>query len=159
MARFLGRLSPRRRLFVGGVAGLVAVIVVAVVVSVLAPGGVLAGLWNTDDDRVPWLRGFKEVARSNVSYTRWEGHAALGATPYFPEREQETFPHSQRRTAESLVATLGTHSHVLVLPDGERDELMGRVLAYLRANPETADGEFDLPLTTITVRTVAPSRM
>ncbi len=39
MAPFLGRLSPRRRLFVGGVAGLVAVIVVAVVVSVLVSGG------------------------------------------------------------------------------------------------------------------------
>lgn len=39
MAPFLGRLSPRRRLFVGGLAGLVAVIVVAVVVSVLVSGG------------------------------------------------------------------------------------------------------------------------
>jgi triacylglycerol lipase len=39
VAPLLGRLSPRRRLFVGGVAGLVAVIVVAVVVSVLVSGG------------------------------------------------------------------------------------------------------------------------
>jgi hypothetical protein len=40
------------------------------------------------------------------------------------------------------------------MSSGEREELMARVLAYLRANPETADGEFDLPLTTIAVRAV-----
>ena len=39
MTRLLGRLSPRRRLFVGGVAGLAVVIVVAVVVGVLVSGG------------------------------------------------------------------------------------------------------------------------
>ncbi len=39
MRPILGRLSPRRRLFVGGLAALAAVIVVAVVVAVLAAGG------------------------------------------------------------------------------------------------------------------------
>ncbi|MDN3351656.1 class I SAM-dependent methyltransferase [Actinomadura sp. DC4] len=126
---------------------------------VLAPGGVLAGLWNTDDDRVPWVDGLKEVARSSVSYTRWEGHARLRPTPHFPELEEKSFPHAQRRTAESLVATLATHSHVLVLPDDEREKLMGRVLAYLRANPATTDGEFDMPLVTVTVRAVAQNRL
>ena len=39
MRPILGRLSPRRRLFVGGLAALSAVIVIAVVVAVLAAGG------------------------------------------------------------------------------------------------------------------------
>jgi triacylglycerol esterase/lipase EstA (alpha/beta hydrolase family) len=39
MTSFLGRLSPRRRLFVGGLAALAAVIVVVAVVSVLLSGG------------------------------------------------------------------------------------------------------------------------
>jgi hypothetical protein len=39
VAPLLGRLSPRRRLFVAGVAGLAAVIVVAVVVGILVSGG------------------------------------------------------------------------------------------------------------------------
>jgi triacylglycerol lipase len=39
VAPLFGRLSPRRRLFVGGVAALVAVIVIAIVVSVLVSGG------------------------------------------------------------------------------------------------------------------------
>jgi triacylglycerol lipase len=39
MTSFLGRLSPRRRLFVAGLAGLAAVIVAVAVVSVLVSGG------------------------------------------------------------------------------------------------------------------------
>jgi SAM-dependent methyltransferase len=119
---------------------------------VLAPGGVLAGLWNLDDDRVPWVKGFKEVARSRVSFSRSKGHASLEPSPYFPAPEYATFEHSLRRTPESLAATLGTHSHILVLPEQERAEVMGQVLDYLRATPETAGGEFDLPLITMTVR-------
>jgi SAM-dependent methyltransferase len=119
---------------------------------VLAPGGVLAGLWNLDDDRVPWVKGFKDVGRSAVSFTRWKEHANLEPSPYFPSPEYATFPHSLRRTPESLAATLGTHSHILVLPEEERAEVMGRVLDYLYATPETAGGEFDLPLITMTVR-------
>ena len=122
---------------------------------VLAPGGVLAGLWNMDDDRVPWVRGLEEIARSNVSFTRWDGHARLEPTPYFPDLEEHHFPHAQRRTAESLAATLATHSHVLVLPEHERAALMDRVMTYLRTTPEAADGEFDFPLTTLAVRAKA----
>ncbi|MQY04990.1 class I SAM-dependent methyltransferase [Actinomadura macrotermitis] len=120
---------------------------------VLAPGGVLAGLWNLDDDRVPWVAGFKEAARSGVSFERWRPKR-LPPTRWFPEVERAEFPHAQRRTAESLTATVGTHSHALVLEEGERAALLDRVLAYLRATPETAEGEFDLPIVTLAVRAV-----
>jgi SAM-dependent methyltransferase len=121
---------------------------------VLAPGGVLAALWNLDDDRVPWVRGYKEVARSDVAYSRWQGHASIEPTPWFPDLEYATFEHSMRRTAESLAATLGTHSHVLVLPERERAVLMAEVLDYLHATPETAGEEFDLPLVTMALRAI-----
>jgi SAM-dependent methyltransferase len=123
------------------------------IARVLAPGGVLAGLWNTDDvGRAPWIEEFQQVARSGISQT--DSHGDLEPTPDFPAFEQRTFQHFQRRTAESLVATLATHSHVLVKPAEEREELMERVLAYLRTNPATANGEFDLPLATLTIRAV-----
>jgi SAM-dependent methyltransferase len=115
---------------------------------VLAPGGVMAGLWNRDDDQVPWVKGFTEVSGRATA----DGRTDLDASPYFAEMEYATFPHSQRRTAESLAATLGTHSHVLILGDGERAALMERVLGYLRSTPETAGGEFDLPLVTMAIR-------
>ncbi|MFD0690465.1 class I SAM-dependent methyltransferase [Actinomadura fibrosa] len=118
---------------------------------VLAPGGVLAGLWNTDDDRVPWVAEMKRLSRSSVSFTRW-GPKEVPETRWFPRFAREEFPHAQRRTAESMVATIATHSHMLVLDEAEREEVKARVLAYLRSEPETAEGEFDLPIVTLAAR-------
>ncbi|WP_242911114.1 class I SAM-dependent methyltransferase [Actinomadura terrae] len=118
---------------------------------VLAPGGVLGGLWNRDDQTVPWVAEMKRVARSSVSFEKGSPNPLL-ETEYFPEFERAEFPHAQRRTAESMAATIGTHSHVLVLDEAEREALMARLLEYLRATPETAEGEFDLPMVTLAVR-------
>jgi hypothetical protein len=49
---------------------------------------------------------------AECSTARWEEHTRLEPSADFPEPEHATFPHSRRRTAESLAATLGTHSHV-----------------------------------------------
>ncbi|MBW8481930.1 class I SAM-dependent methyltransferase [Actinomadura parmotrematis] len=119
---------------------------------VLAPGGVLAALWNLDDDRVPWVAGFKEQARSSVSWTGWSGND-LPPSRWFPGVERAEFPNAQRRTAASLTATAATHSHILVLDDAERAAVLDRIRAYLRSVPETAEGEFDLPIVTLALRT------
>ncbi|MGW4426500.1 class I SAM-dependent methyltransferase [Streptosporangium sp. NPDC004631] len=119
---------------------------------VLTPGGVLAGLWNLDDDQIPWVRELKRVARSTVSFTNWRSEEIPLRGPWFQEVEQARFPHVQRRTAETMAATIATHSHVLTLPDSERAELLARVVDYLRSTPETAHGEFELPIITAVVR-------
>ncbi|GIH99288.1 class I SAM-dependent methyltransferase [Planobispora takensis] len=119
---------------------------------VLAPGGVLAGLWNLDDDRISWVRGLKEVARSTVSFRQWHPGTGPLEGRGFRVVERAEFAHGQRRTAESMAATIATHSHALTLPEAERTELLARVLGYLRSTPETADGEFELPIVTVAVR-------
>jgi hypothetical protein len=68
--------------------------------------------------------------------------------------ERAEFRNARRRTADSLVALMATHSQVLVLPPAERGRLLEQVRAYLAARPETARGEFDLPMVTSTLRTV-----
>lgn len=118
---------------------------------VLAPGGVLAALWNTDVDTVPWVAGLKAASRSSVSFQRKESET-LPATKEFPAYERREFPHAHRRTAESMAATIGTHSHMLVLEPDERDAVLAAIVGYLRSVPETADGEFDYPLLTLTLR-------
>ena len=67
----------------------------------------------------------------------------LPTHPAFTRFEERTFPHAQRRTAESLTATIGTHSHTTVVTPEERAEVLSRIRTFLNTNPATADGEFD----------------
>ena len=132
------------------------------IARVLRPGGVLAGLWNVDDDRVGWVAGLAEISKrkSSITLTTWRGSAAksrqeqlLGAaSDLFSATEVGEFGHGQTRTADSLLATIGTHSHVLVMEEAERARLLARVGDFLRSQPETAHGEFTLPLVTVGLR-------
>jgi len=130
---------------------------------VLAPGGVLAGLWNVMDDRVDWVAGLARVSGSAAIGPRdtpasWRAETAnmhlpgTGAAARFGSPEQAEFPHGQRRTADSLVATLATRAGMLVMPERERAATLGRIRAYLASRPETADGEFTLPMLTCVLR-------
>ena len=132
------------------------------IARVLRPGGMLAGLWNVDDDRVGWVAGLAEMSKrkSSVTLTTWRGSAAksrqeqlLGeASDLFSAAEVGEFGHGQVRTADSLLATIGTHSHLLVMEEAERARLLARVGDFLRSQPETAHGEFTLPLVTVGLR-------
>ncbi|GGT29024.1 class I SAM-dependent methyltransferase [Nonomuraea spiralis] len=155
------------------------------IARVLAPGGVLAGLWNLMDDRVEWVAGLARVSGSAAVGPRdtpasWRAETAAmhlprpggdarsgspepGVDARFgsPERgvgarfgspEQAEFPHGQRRTADSLVATIATRAGMLVMPDREREATLGRIRAFLASGPETAHGEFTLPMLTGVLR-------
>lgn len=132
------------------------------IARVLAPDGILAGLWNVLDDEVEWVAELARVSGSAAIGPRdtpasWRAETAgmhlprTGAAA-FDSPEQAEFPHGQRRTAESLVATLATRAGVLVMPAPEREALMGRIRAFLASRPETSDGEFTLPMRTAVLR-------
>jgi hypothetical protein len=70
----------------------------------------------------------------------------------FAEPELARFGSGQQRTADSLVATIATHSAVLLMGEGEREPFLASVRAYLRSRPETRGGEFLLPLLTVAAR-------
>jgi ubiquinone/menaquinone biosynthesis C-methylase UbiE len=119
---------------------------------VLAPGGVLVGLWNLDDDRVPWLARLKELTGNTASYLNWNPIPMLTESRFFTHPEQAEFPNAQHRTTESMIATILTHSQVLILPESERVALADDVRDYLGRTPETADGAFDRPMMTVVMR-------
>ena len=127
------------------------------IARVLAPGGVLAGLWNVLDDRVDWVAELERAAGSAVIGPRdtlgsWrDATAPIGAFPGFGSPEQAEFPHGQRRTADSLVATLSTRAGMLVMPEPDRAATLGRIRAFLGSRPETAE-EFALPMLTGVLR-------
>ncbi|GAA3994490.1 class I SAM-dependent methyltransferase [Allokutzneria multivorans] len=124
------------------------------IARVLKPGGVLAALWNHDDDRVPWVAGLADITGTKVRYTEHQHDRSelLPENDVFTAFGQRTFEHSQRRTAATLTETVATHSVTLIKEEAERAETLARVRAYLDATPETADGEFDLPLVTTAIR-------
>jgi SAM-dependent methyltransferase len=126
---------------------------------VLAPGGVLAGLWNVMDDRAGWVAELARVSGSAVigprdTLSTWRAATAglllpgAGSAARFGAPEQAEFPHGQRRTADSLVATLATRAGVLVMPERDREATLGRIRAHLTG----LTGEFVLPLLTGVLR-------
>jgi len=134
------------------------------IARVLAPGGVLAGLWNVDDDRVGWVAELSAISRRKSSPTllRWRDGAGRGrpaalaevAADLFRPAEEGEFGHGQARTADSLTATIATHSHLLTMEEAERSALLARVRDFLDTRPETSQGEFTLPLVTMALRMV-----
>lgn len=134
------------------------------IARVLAPGGVLAGLWNLMDDRVDWVAGLAQVGGAEAIGPRdtpasWRVVTADlhrpedGSPARFGSPEQYEFPHGQRRTADSLVATFATKAGVLVMTPQDRDARLSRIRDFLASRPETARGEFTLPMVTGVLRT------
>lgn len=133
------------------------------IARVLALSGLLAGLWNIMDDRVEWVAGLARVSGSAAIGPRdtpagWRAETAdahlpkTGVAARFGSPERAGFPHGQRRTADSLVATIATRAGVLVMPEPGQQATLGRVRAFLASRPEIARGEFTLPMRTGVLR-------
>ena len=133
------------------------------IARVLEPGGVLAGLWNVFDDRVDWVAELERVGGSAAigprdTFSSWRAETAEAHLPTsdsvarFGSPEQDEFPHGQRRSADSLVATFATKAGMLVMPEEEQKATLGRIRAFLASGPETARGEFTLPMLTGVLR-------
>jgi SAM-dependent methyltransferase len=137
------------------------------IARVLAPGGVLAGLWNVLDDRVAWIADLARVSGPAAigprdTLSNWRAATASLYLPsgnsvaLFGSAEQAEFEHGQRRTADSLIATLATRAGMLVMPEPERERTLGRIRDFLARTPESAHGEFVLPMLTGVLRVRRP---
>ncbi|HET9898135.1 MAG TPA: class I SAM-dependent methyltransferase [Streptosporangiaceae bacterium] len=133
------------------------------IARVLRPGGVLGAVWNADDSRTDWVAGLHRASGRRTSVpvsgaasddeeiAGWLGQA--GQELFWPAEGSE-YDHSQLQTADSMIATLGTHSAFLIMEPEEREAALTEVRNYLAATPQTASGEFRLPMRTLALRAV-----
>ncbi len=130
------------------------------IARVLVPGGALGAMWNSDDDRVEWVAGLRDVAQgagSPVRSQRERDATAFGAEQFgnelFTPTDRAEFANPQARTIDSLIDDLRTHSAVLIMDPAERERVLGRVRALpgvasgdRERGVRAADGHLDAPL-------------
>lgn len=125
------------------------------IARVLRPGGVLAVLWNGDDDSVEWVRGYQRalhpVEQPRVGSTLED---AYPRDPAFGPPETRRFPNPMPTTIDGLIAGTATHSWALVADPTYREAGLARLRTYLAERPETSGGVFTLPMVTEVVRTL-----
>src|SRR3569833_827991 len=109
---------------------------------VLRPGGVVGLVWNTRDERVPWVRALggllAEEARDHEA-DQGVVHRFAAALP----ATVEVFDSGtvQRLTPEQVVAGIGTRSYVATMDDAGRARFLGRVRDLLATPPATRGRE------------------
>ena len=98
------------------------------------------------DNRVDWVAELERIAGSAAigprdTFGSWRAGTAeanlpdIGSSVRFDSPERAEFPHGQRRTADSLVATFATKAGMLVMPEQERQATLGRIRAFLASRP------------------------
>ncbi len=125
------------------------------IARVLRPGGVLAAIWNADDDTEPWVAGYHEAAsrdRPVPGVPRGGDRPEFPPHPAFAPGDRAEFRHEHPLTVDGLIAVLGTHSWALVSEPADRDATFQRVRDYLAARPETSGDGFSLPLVATVLR-------
>lgn len=116
------------------------------IARVLRPGGVLAALWISPDPDLEWYTEFERVSASSVE-SQHNDPSGVMTHPSFGPIEHKTFPHvHHRESPEALVATVNTHSRMLVVDEEERAAVNKKMLAFLRSRPETSNGPFDVSM-------------
>ena len=117
---------------------------------VLRPGGTLGLIWNTRDERVPWVAALGELISAEA-----RGHEAdQGVVDRFAQElpadvdvvESGTV---QRVTPEDVVAGIATRSYVAVMGDSDREAFLAGIGELLADHPDTRGRDLlELPYVT-----------
>jgi SAM-dependent methyltransferase len=117
---------------------------------VLRPGGVVGLIWNTRDERVPWVGALGELlAEEARDHEADQGVVARLAAALPAEVALLDSSVVQSVTPEQVVGGIGTRSYVATMEGARRAEFLGEIRDLLARHPDTRGrGLLDLPYTT-----------
>ncbi|HXF97919.1 MAG TPA: class I SAM-dependent methyltransferase [Gaiellaceae bacterium] len=122
------------------------------IARVLRPGGRLALVWNTRDDREPWVARLSEIIGSE-SVTAADVDDVLGASGLFGPVERAEFRFQQLLDRETLLDLVLSRSYCAKLPEDERRPILEAVSALF--DEVASGGVVRLPYVTECFRTTA----
>ena len=96
------------------------------IARVLSPGGSLALVWNTRDDREPWVARLSETIGSET-IERGDADVPIAASGLFEPVEQEQFAWAQRLDRATLRDLVISRSYCAVRPLAEREAILAEV--------------------------------
>ena len=105
---------------------------------VLRRDGVVGFVWNTRDERVPWVRALGEALAGEArGYEADQGvvEAFARALPARVTRAESSVV--QQVTAEQVVAGIGTRSYVVTMDAAAREAFLGGLRELLAGHPGT----------------------
>lgn len=117
---------------------------------VLRPGGRLAVVWSSRDERIPWVRRLGRLVGSPGQLD--DPTAAIDDSAMFEAVDRSTFRFWQPLTPESLRDLVTSRSHVALMSDPERDRLLRKVDELYEEYGRGHDGML-LPYVTTVCRT------
>lgn len=121
------------------------------IARILRPDGVLALVWNTRDEGIPWVRKLGAILGNAENTADLEGPAAK--SEHFGFVDQQVFRFWQTMRRPELFDLVSSRSYVAVLPEADRAELLAKVGALYDDYGRGPDG-MQLPYLTKCFRTV-----
>lgn len=119
------------------------------IARVLRPGGVVAGLWNSDELR--WIEKVSQGDTSQEEPFEWRGYFPADL---FTDEAQRSFANPQQHTIDSLMSTIATHSAYLRLDEVQRAARLSSTRAALLHVFGDSTRTFEIPARTYVIRAV-----
>lgn len=122
------------------------------IARVLRPGGVLALVWNTRDEGIPWVRKLGALLEGNDAGLEKDLSGPARDSALFVDWDERVFRFWQSLRRDELADLVRSRSAVALMPEHQREDLIARVGALYDDYGRGPDG-MQLPYLTRCFRT------